>query len=86
MELVARAEDELAEDGRDVPSTVRVVTKSACAISPFVRPLLASSATRSSLAVSESTPDRTTRRGRAPIARGANLLGREALQPDRWDS
>jgi hypothetical protein len=49
-------------------SIVRWVTKSACAISRFVGPEAASSATRRSLGVSEATPLRAIRRGRAPVA------------------
>lgn len=37
----------------------------------FVRPSAASCATRRSLAVSASTPDRTARRGRAPVLRSS---------------
>src|SRR4029077_10238989 len=51
------------------PSTVRSVTNSCWAISRLVRLCPASSATRRSLAVSESSPVRTTLRGRAPVAR-----------------
>ena len=50
---------------------MRAVTNSVCAISRLVRPWLASSATRRSLAVSDSRPLRTTRRGRAPVARSS---------------
>ncbi len=52
-------------------STVLWVTKSACAISRFVGPSAASSATRRSLGVSDSTPLRAMRRGRAPVARSS---------------
>src|SRR6266516_1518201 len=49
-------------------STVRCVTKSVCAISRLVGPSAAISATRRSLGVSEATPLRAIRRGRAPVA------------------
>src|SRR5215217_6069493 len=48
-------------------STVLCVTKSACAISRFVGPAAAISATRRSLGVSDSTPLRAMRRGRAAV-------------------
>ena len=50
---------------------MRAVMNSVCAISRLVRPWPASSAMRRSLAVSESSPVRTTRRGRAPVARSS---------------
>ena len=56
-------------------STVFGVTKSDCAMSRFVMPPAASSATRRSLGVSESTPERTSRRGRAPVACELRLSG-----------
>jgi hypothetical protein len=55
-------------------STVLWVTKSACAISRFVGPSAAISATRRSLGVSDSTPLKAIRRGRAPVAR-SSLMG-----------
>ena len=58
-------------------STVLWVTKSACAISRLVGPSAAISATRRSLGVSDSTPLRATRRGRAPVARSSRLGTRD---------
>ena len=66
------------------PSTVRVVTNSVCAISRLVRPWLACSAIRRSLAVSESSPLSTTRRGRAPVARSSvSACSASGLAPAR---
>ena len=70
-QLPPRCGVELREHARQMPSTVRIVTNSACAISRFVRPSAASSATRRSLAVREATPRSIARRGRR--TRGAQL-------------
>ena len=55
------------------PSTVREVTNRVWAISRLVSPSAASSAMRSSLAVSDSRPMSSTRRGLAPVARQFGL-------------
>ena len=62
-------------------STVFVETNSACAISRFVSPRSASSATRRSLGVSASVPRTAGRRGRAPAA--TSSAARVAGEPAR---
>jgi hypothetical protein len=84
-QLVPRVQSEFPEDAREVPFDVRAVMNSVCAISRLVRPSLANSATRRSLAVSDSSPVRRTRRGRAPVARSSvPAYSASGLAPERW--
>ena len=59
------------------------MTNSVCAITRFVIPSAASSATRRSLGVSDSTPDSAMRRGREPVATSSSRPCGKRSAPQR---